>query len=410
MEEEKKIAGEIDPEEMGEDLDENFAELLEKSFVSSERLEPGQRVKAQVVKITDEWIFLDLGGKSEGYLDRKELTDDQGELTVKEGDFIQAYLLSSKENELRFTTRIGAGEAGQALLEEAWQNGIPVEGVVEKEIKGGYEVKLMGKSRGFCPFSQIGLQRQENPAEIVGKRLPFVIKEFGERGRNVILSHRAVLEEEQREKREALRQSLQEGAVVRGKVVSVRDFGAFVDIGGIEGLVPISEIGWGRVEDIHEAISVGQEMDVVITKLDWDNNRFSFSIRKTLADPWEDVHYKFPEGSRHTGTVVRLTNFGAFVSLAEGVDGLLHISKLGRGKRIHHPRDVVSVGQSVEIKVDAVDRENKRLSLSFAGAADEESRETAEEEVRYVAEAPRSMGTLGDLLKAKLDDQRKKKK
>ncbi len=186
----------------------------------------------------------------------------------------------------------------------------------------------------------------ETPADWVGQRLTFRIIEFGERGRNIVVSHRAILEEEQAKQKEALKASLKEGMTVKGTVVSLQKFGAFVDLGGIQALIPISEIAWEHVADISERLSVGQEVEAVILKLDWENNRISLSLRSNLPDPWERVETEFPEGATFTGTVARLTKFGAFVTLLPGVDGLIHISKLGRGKRITHPSEVLTEGQS----------------------------------------------------------------
>ena len=185
-------------DEMKEGEEESFAELLEGSLVKSVQFTTGQKLEARIVKISAEWVFLDLGGKSEGYLDRKELLDDEGNLSAKEGDTITAYFLSGDAGELRFTTRITGGEAGRYHLEEAWRSGIPVEGLVEKEIKGGFEVRIAGGLRGFCPHSQVGLQHSGNPHDLIGQHLAFRITQYAERGRNIILSHRAVFEEERR--------------------------------------------------------------------------------------------------------------------------------------------------------------------------------------------------------------------
>ncbi|MEM5789849.1 MAG: S1 RNA-binding domain-containing protein, partial [Syntrophobacteraceae bacterium] len=300
--------------------EENFAELLAESFGKPVRFSSGQKVKAKIAKISNEWIFLDLGGKSEGYLERKELADEENNLSVKEGDTIEAYFLSSGKNELRFTTRISGGEAGRHFLEDAWRSGIPVEGLVEKEIKGGFEVRVAGGLRAFCPFSQVGLQRTA-ASEIVGQHLPFRITQY--EGKNIVLSNRAVLEEERQKLRDELRDSLHEGMKVTGTISSIQNFGAFVNIGIIEGLIPISEISWDRVENVQDYLRVGQEVEVVALKLDWDKQRLSFSLKRAMPDPWTNVVNDCPQGSRHSGTVVRLTNFGAFVSLAPGVDGLL---------------------------------------------------------------------------------------
>lgn len=395
-----------DPKETNEtNEEESFAELFERSFTKSGRLEPGEKVEARVLKITGDWIFLDTGRKGEGVLDRKELLDPDGNLTVKEGDVITAWFISSANNEMRFTTKLGGGPAGSARLEEAWRSGIPVEGFVEKEIKGGFEIKIGGSIRAFCPYSQISLGRVEDAAQFVGKHLSFRVSEYGESGRNIVVSRRALLEEERQQQRERLRETLQEGMTVKGIVTSLRDFGAFINVDGIEGLIPISEIGWGRVTEISEILSVGQEVEVAVKKLDWENDRFSFSLRETLADPWEKVVDKYPVGTYHKGVVARLAAFGAFVTLGDGLDGLIHISRLAAGKRINHPREVVREGERVEVKIEAVDRENRRLSLSLAdvGRAEEEAAETLEIFRKGAEEGPKGLGTLGDLLKKKME-------
>ncbi|MBW4056046.1 MAG: 30S ribosomal protein S1 [Proteobacteria bacterium] len=396
-------------EETNETEDESFAKLFEQDGKQAERwLEPGQKLTGKVLKIGNEWIFMDTGQKGEGVIERKEFLDSDGNLTVAEGDAITAYFLSSSQGEMRFTTKIGGSASGSTQLEQAWQAGVPVEGVVEKEIKGGYEIKL-GTSRAFCPYSQIALRRVENPEALIGTRLTFRISEYAENGRNIVVSRRALLEEEQRQLKEDAQAGISEGMTVVGTVTSLQDYGAFVDIGGIEGLLPISEIGWNRVKDVRDVLTVGQQMKVVIKTIDTEKDRISLSIKDTLADPWDQVPAKFPEGSFHTGTVARLDTFGAFVTLSDGVDGLLHISKLGAGKRINHPREVVKEGEQIEIKIESIDRDNRRISLALAGPA----RAAAEEEVtmtefrRQADDGPKGMGTLADMLRSRV--QRGKK-
>ena len=379
-----------------------FAELFGESEPDRGWLKPGQRMEAVIVKISPEWVFIDVGGKHEGYLDRREFLDKEGNLTVQEGQTIKAYFLSSQHNEKLFTTKVGAGEAGRAFLEDASRSGIPVEGVVEREVKGGFEIKVAGDTRGFCPFSQMGLFRVENPADWVGKRIAFRIIEYGERGRNIVLSHRAILEEEQAKLREGLKASLKEGQTVKGTVVSLQKFGAFVDLGGIQGLIPISEIVWEHVADISEKLSVGQEVEAVILRLDWEKDRISLSLRSKLPDPWERIATEFPEGSSFTGQVARLMKFGAFVTLLPGVDGLIHISKLGQGKRITHPSEVLAEGQSIAVRIEKIDREAKRISLVPLGDDEEEKAEELEDFQKYVGKAPGSFGSLGDALQKKL--------
>ena len=370
----------------GEGSEKSFAELLNESEPDRGGwLKPGQRVEAMIVKITPEWVFIDVGGKHEGFLDRKEFVDAEGNLTVKEGDSVRAYFLSSQHNERLFTTKLGAGEAGRAFLEDAWKSGIPVEGTVEREVKGGFEIKVAGDTRGFCPFSQMGLFRIATPGDWVGQRLLFKILEFGERGRNIVLSHRAILEGEQAKQKEALKESLKEGMMVKGTVVSIQKFGAFVELGGVQALIPISEIAWEHVGDISERLSVGQEVEAVILKLDWDKDRISF-----------------------TGAVARLTKFGAFVTLIPGVDGLIHISKLGRGKRITHPSEVLTEGESVAVKIEKIDRESKRISLVLVGDEEEAKAEELEDFSKYVGKAPGSFGSLGEALQKKVGAKEKK--
>ncbi len=383
----------------------SFEELLKETEAGTGRLEPGQRIEARIVDIGSDWVFLDLGGKSEGALDKKELLDEEGELSFKRGDTIAAYFLSSRHGEMLFTTRITTGQAGRNFLDHAWGSKIPVEGLVEREIKGGFQVRIAGDTRAFCPYSQMGLRRVENASEYVGERMSFMITEYGEGGRNVILSNRAILQAEEREKKEALKEQLSEGMRITGTVASIQGFGAFIDIGGIQGLLPISEVGWGRVDDIHDALSVGQQVEVAILNLDWERDRVSFSLKATLPDPWDRVEEKYPVGSSHHGSVARLAKFGAFVTLEDGVDGLIHISKLGSGKRLNHPGEVLEQGQKIEVTVESVDSGKRRLSLTPAQDDKRESEPGMGEEDdyrSYLHKTPTSMGTLGDILKEKL--------
>ena len=393
MEQEKEST-----QEAGEEM--SFAELFEQSHQEPVWLKPGQKVDVRIVKISPEWVFLDLGGKNEGYLDKKELMNEGGELTVKEGDMIRAYFLSSRQNEKLFTTKIGAGEAGRIYMEDAWRNGIPVEGVVDKEIKGGFEIRIAGTMRGFCPFSQMGLGRIDKPADYVGQRLPFIITEYSEKGRNIILSNRVIVAKEQQEKRDAMMLTLREGQIVKGKIISLQKFGAFVDIGGMHGLLPMSEIGWGRTEDIHDALKVGEEVEVAILKIDREKDRISLSLKQMLVDPWEKVESGYPEGSVHAGRVSRLTNFGAFITLEAGIDGLLHISRLGAGKRINHAGEILKQGQEIEVKIEKIDRAAKRLSLVLASHEEAvEQKEKPDDFRQYLQKKPESFGSLGDAFK-----------
>ncbi len=397
------------------DKEESFEEMLEQSFPVKSRLEPGDQVEAVIVKITPDWTFLDLDAKSEGFIDSKELKDESGAFTVKEGDMIKAYFLSSENNEKIFSTKLGTGAAAHKHLEAAFQNGIPVEGSVLKEIKGGFEVNVAGGSRAFCPYSQMGIHRASQPDEYLGKTLSFKITEYKEDGRNIVLSNRKILEEERREMKEALKASLEKDMVVKGTVTSIQKFGAFVDIGGIEGLIPVAEIDWSHVDQVSDALAPGQEVEVKVISIDWDTDRISLSIKALLPDPWESSAASFPEGSTHKGTIARLAQFGAFVTLAPGVDGLVHISKLGGGKRISHPSEAVSEGDMLEVTVESIDPDNHRISLSPALTSGQEKDMVEEEALlkKYVQKPSKSsskgsLGTLGDALKAKLAEKSRK--
>jgi small subunit ribosomal protein S1 len=385
--------------------EENFADLLNESSAGNDFFDPGQAVEAQILKIAGEWIFLHIGGKSEGYLDAGELKDDEGKLTVKEGDVIKAYFVSSQNGEMHFTSKISGGKAGQEMLESAFENGIPVEGFIEKEIKGGYEIKI-GSLRAFCPYSQMGLER-EAPEKYIGQKASFRITEFGEKGRNIVLSNKELLEEARAEQIKSLRESLKEGMKVKATVKSIQNFGAFVDIGGVRALLPISEISRGRVEDINAVLKAGQEIEAAILKLDWDNDKISISMKAILPDPWTEAFVKYQPGARYTGRIARLTNFGAFVTLESGIDGLVHISELGRGKRIKHPGEVIKEGDSLEVVIDKVDAEKKRISLKLFSNIQTQAEETSYKEFlgKKTDSSYNPFGGLSELMKKNAGEQ-----
>ncbi len=389
----------------------SFAELFQESESNSiRRLKPGQKITATIVGISGETIFLDTSGKSEGILDALELQNDDKEIAAAVGDKLEVYFLKTKNGAQLFTISIGSGRNTEHL-EEACRSGIPVEGLVKEEIKGGFEITLGGSIRAFCPYSQMGLRRVEDAAaEYIEKRMNFLITRFEENGRNIVVSARALLEAEREKLRDALKETLEEGQTISGVITSIREFGAFVDIGGVDGLVPISEIGWSRVENINDYYAVDQKVSVVVKKLDWDNNRISLSIKETLEDPWEQAAAKLSAGNIITGTVVRLAQFGAFVNLEAGVDGLIHISKLGKGRRINHPREVLEEGQEIEVQVESVDTVEKRISLAPSDyvSPDDDHKSEAKMVKNFQdskKEQSRNLGTLGDLLQAKLAEK-----
>jgi small subunit ribosomal protein S1 len=377
----------------------SFAELLDESYFKPKRFSVGEKVEATIVKISPEWIFLDLGAKSEGYLDRKEFTDAEGNLTAKEGDKITAYFLSSQHSERLFTTKLLARKSVDEFLVNAYKNEIPLEATVEKEIKGGFSVKISASASGFCPYSQMDTKKIDDAAAYVGKKFDFIVIEYGENGRKIILSRRPLLDKIKQDKVDVLKTTLKKGMTIQGIVTSVRDFGAFVDIGGIQALLPVSEMSWGRA-DAKSLYTPGATIEAIIINLDWENDRITLSYKDTLPDPWNEVISKYREGSIVKGKVSRLTDFGAFITLEAGVDGLLHISKLSKGKKIKHARDVLATDAEVEVRIEKIDRENKRISLDLAANTGDSTGEDDTEDFRsYVPKAPKTMGTFGDLLK-----------
>jgi small subunit ribosomal protein S1 len=380
---------------MATDDDDDFAAM----FAESEKQKPrtgkrprvGDMVKGTVINIGKEAVFVDLGGKAEGQLDREQIYDREGKLLVKVGDVIEARVAADEGGVLLLRTKLGRGPEARAELAQAAELGIPVEGLVTEVVKGGLSVDVAGV-RGFCPASQIDARFADDLAVYVGQRLTFRITRY--EPRNLVLSRRALLEEENEKRAVETRKKLAPGVVIRGRVTSFKPFGAFVDIGGIEGMLHVSELGFTRVDKPEDVLRVGQELDVAILKIEGD--RISLSLKALASDPWSDVTASLSEGARVKGTVTRLQPFGAFVEIAPGVEGLVHISELGAARRINHPKDVVSIGQEVEATVLAVDHERRRLSLSLVA-----SKDAAPEDVAAVKRAPDKLGTFGDLLHRK---------
>jgi small subunit ribosomal protein S1 len=344
---------------------ESFAELLEKSSSRKARLRPGQTVKAKVVGISSETVYIDLGGKSEGVVDLSEFRDENGVIVIKEGDTIEASFVSVVDGAMKMSTLThGHSAVKLSKLRDAAENGLPVTGEVRREIKGGFEVNIDG-IRCFCPFSQIDLKRGREGGLYVGRSFEFKILEYKENGRTIVLSRRAILQEEKAAAVNRLKESLQVGIEITGKVSSIQKFGAFVDIGGIEGLIPSSELSWAKSDRPEKTLAPGQEVTAKLIAIDWDKNRLTLSLKAMQPDPWTNINEKYPVGAKIEGPIVRLTNFGAFVNIEPGIDGLIHISNLGAGRRINHPKEVVEVGKVVEAYVLSVDQQANKISLSI---------------------------------------------
>jgi small subunit ribosomal protein S1 len=370
----------------------------------------GDRVRGRVVSIGQEVAVLELAGGGEGTLETLELRDDSGQLTAKVGDTLEARVVALGEKQGFVTLRRGAATGGRSNLAEAATTGLPVEGVVTAVNKGGFEVDV-GGVRAFCPLSQIELRPVDDPAAYIGRRFSFRVTRHEEdrRGTNVVLSRRVLLEEEARGRAEETRGKVVVGAVLPGVVTAIKDFGAFVDVGGIEGLLPASEISFERSTRPGDVLTVGQPVSVQVMRVEKRDDpkrpeQVSFSLKALERDPWQDAAAQFAAGTTARGQVTRTESFGAFVQLAPGVEGLIHISELGAGKPLRHARDAVKPGDPLEVAVLAFDPEKRRISLGLAGrevGVDDEGRAAAARAAGG-GSGGKGMGTLGDLLKGKL--------
>ncbi|MBO4533642.1 MAG: S1 RNA-binding domain-containing protein [Treponema sp.] len=335
------------------------------------RFNIGDSFETTVVAVTDTTVFVDLSAKSEGVIDVAEFKDDQGNVSVKEGDKLKVFFTGEVRGEMRFTTKIGGSSADDSMLENAWKGGIPVEGHVEAEIKGGYEVKLGGK-RAFCPYSQMGFKDKKEPAAYVGKTLSFIITEYKNDGRDILVSNRKIGESEHANALGKLAAQITEGAVVSATVESIEKFGAFVNIQGFRALLPMSELSFDRVNDAGEVVEVGQELTVKVIKTDWKNERVSVSLKALMKDPWEAAGARFPVGSKQDGKISRIADFGLFVNIAPGIDGLVHISDLEDVSANTNLRKVYKVGQSMSVVVEKINASEKRLSLKPASSVEQD--------------------------------------
>lgn len=334
----------------------------------------GDRVSGKIYSIGAEHAFVDLGGKAEGSIDLAELKDAEGELKYAVGDPIEATVATAEEGGTYVLRMKAAGGRRSAPIpgeiRQAFEASAPIEGTVTGVVKGGVSIDVLG-ARGFCPISQLDRRFVEDASSYVGRRLSFKVARYeeGPRGLNLVLSRRAFLEEEARAKAAELREKLVVGAIVPGTVTSLARYGAFVDLGGVEGLLHVSEMGYGRIEKPEDVVQVGQELSVQITKVEPGKDgqdRISLSLRALAPDPWAAASIEFPVGAHMRGRVARLQPFGAFVELGAGIDGLLHVSELGLHRRINHPNEVVQVGQEIDVRVLAVDVPRRRISLTLA--------------------------------------------
>lgn len=372
---------EMDEKYVSDQSSEEFAAMLEEEPEQAPApiLSVGQRLSGRIRTIDESSVFVDYGGRSEAVVDLQELRDEHGEVSCRVGDNIEAFV-ASVENEVRLTLSRRTGNV--QILRQAYENGIPVDGRVTGFNSGGLVVNLGGR-RAFCPVSQIDTGYSKDLASYAGQTLTFKIVEFRGRGRNIVLSRRAHLEAEAARRADELREKLSEGAEVVGKVTRLERFGAFVDLGGVEGLVHVSEIAHNRVGHPKDVLRSGDEVNVKILELKdlgGDKERISLSMKALQPDPWDGAIEKVREGEVISGKVVSIQQFGAFVEVSPGVEGLVHVSQLARS-RVARPADAVSVGQEVRARIRKIDRERKRISLSIRDVQEEEKKAVEVKEV-----------------------------
>ncbi len=357
----------------GQDSEElSFAELFE-SYDSNikKELNQGDMVEGEIISIGQMQVYVDTGTKSDGVVEKMELLDENGEFPYKVGDSLKLYVVSISESEIILSRALsGAGKA--TMLKDAASSRTPVEGKVSEVIKGGFSVDIMGK-RAFCPVSQMDVKYVENQEEYVGETFNFLISRFEEGGRNIVVSRRDLLNEEIKEKQKEFFAKVSEGDTVQGTVSKLMSFGAFIELApGVEGMVHISELSWSRVEKAEEVVQVGDSVTVNILKIepgkDEGSKKIGLSMRQTSANPWDSVETRFNTGDQMPGKVVRLAKFGAFVEIAPGVDGLVHISEMSHTKRVLRPDDEVQVGETVQVVIKSIDMDSKRISLSIKDA------------------------------------------
>ncbi len=385
----------------------SFADLLNASVQTNARIKVGEVTEGKVISIGKENIFLDLGTRAEGMIDREEFVH-KGHLTIQEGETVQVLVSVFRNGIFHCTSRLhyaGHNDPRQTkdspslqMLKEAFANHLPVEGKVKSLNKGGFEVHVLGQ-KAFCPISQIEKNYCQNPEIHLDKVYTFLVNQYEEDGRNIVVGRKDLLQAEEQEKSRQLWQELQVHQVCEGTVTSVHDYGAFVDIGGIEGLLHVSEISFKKTLNVQEALRPGQKLNVAIIKLDRETNKISLSLKALQTDPWIEAAEKIQVGKEYNGVVLRLKTFGAFIELLSGVVGLLHISQLGVERRVSHPKEILTIGQTVSVRVLSIDLEKKTISLTMEEAeinySDELSR-LKEKQEKEMKNGATTMATLLD--------------
>ena len=366
--------------------------------VKARQFKRGQTVEGTIVAIGPKVAFVNIGGKGEAEIDVAELKDHEGDIEVSVGDRINAMVVSTSGG-IVLSRKGVRNTATQRELEDAFQAGLAVEGKVVQEVKGGYEVRI-ARERAFCPISQIDIVRTNDPSVHIGKTYAFNVIEYKEGGKNIVVSRRRQLEQEQRANAAATRKSIVPGAVITGRVASVPNFGAFVDLGGgIQGLLHVSEMSWTRVGNPNEVVAVGDEITVRVLRVDEATEKISLGLKQLQDDPWTTAAAKFPVGQVRTGRVTRLADFGAFVELEPGFTGLLPFAESGIDRGMDM-RKAFPIGSEIEVAILEVDPEARRIRLSKKAVAEErEKAELRDYATRQDAEPSASMGSIADKLR-----------
>ncbi|NOY65109.1 MAG: 30S ribosomal protein S1 [Nitrospirae bacterium] len=339
-------------------------ELQELLTETIPEIEEGSIVKGKVVSIRPDSIVVDIGYKSEGFIPVMEFTEE--ELSqLKEGDEIDVFL-SRIDSEGQVSLSIDKAKRLKLLnlLQEAQQHNTPVEAIVKEHIKGGYRVEIQGV-KAFMPGSQTDIKPLKNPDEIVGDRILVKVLKFNTKLTNIIVSRREVIEEERAKLKERTLQLLKEGALLKGVVKNITDYGVFVDLGGIDGLLHISDISWGRVRHPSDVFSIGQEVEVIVLNFDKETEKVTLGYKQKRPDPWLSIEDRYSPGKIVSGKVVSLTDYGAFIELEEGVEGLIHVSEMDWSRRPKHPSNYMEIGDYIDAKILNIDTQNKRISLGL---------------------------------------------
>ena len=344
---------------------ENFAQLLEESFTLQE-MNPGEVITAEVVAIDQNFVTVNAGLKSESLIDVAEFKNAQGEIEVKVGDFVTV-TIESVENgfgETKLSREKAKRAADWIALEEAMENGDILSGVINGKVKGGLTV-MISSIRAFLPGSLVDVRPVKDTSHFEGKEIEFKVIKLDKKRNNVVVSRRAVLEATLGEERKALLENLQEGTVVKGIVKNITDYGAFVDLGGIDGLLHITDLAWRRVKHPSEVLEVGQEVEAKVLKFDQDKQRVSLGMKQLGEDPWNGLTRRYPQGTRLFGKVSNLTDYGAFVEIEQGIEGLVHVSEMDWTNKNVHPSKVVQLGDEVEVMILEIDEDRRRISVGM---------------------------------------------